>query len=165
MLASVSCTGRAALAPACLTLLVALTAWAAGCAELDNPHLPFPEPEYEQYVAEVQPVVATRCASLGCHGAVERSLSLYAVGYLRAAPVFAGTPLDEHQLTEAELAWNHESMRMRLLDASSPETTDLMLKCVPPGLGGYLHADGIVVFETLDDPDYQTLIAWIGTAL
>ena len=146
-------------------LVAALLALSLGaCAEVDNPHLAFPEPDYEMYVADVQPIVATRCASLGCHGAVERALSLYAVGFLRAPPLFPGTPLDEYQLTEAELAWNHDSMRMRLLDAESPQTTVLVLKCIDPAVGGQVHADGLVVFESEDDLDYQTLVTWIDTA-
>lgn len=139
--------------------------WTSACPDVVNPALPYPEPDFELYAAEVQPVVRAQCASLGCHGDLNRTLTLYAVGYLRAEPQFAGTPLAEYELTDAELAWNHEAMRMRLLDAATPETSRLVLKCIDPALGGHLHADGIVVFEDLEDPDYEALVAWIATGL
>ena len=136
----------------------------AGCPELDNPYRELPEADYEDFVAEVQPVVRGRCAFLGCHGNEDLALTLYAVGFLRATPLFEDQPLDEIALSEAELAWNYDALRMRLHDEADPARSRLLLKCLDPDKGGIAHA-GVVVFEDERDPDYQILLRWIGDAL
>ena len=135
-----------------------------GCTEVDNPYRPFPEPDFESYVADVQPIVRTQCAFLPCHGSPDRPLTLYAVGFLRAKSSFSGAPLDEHTLTESERAWNYDAMRMRLLDERSADESQLLLKCLDPDEGGIYHGDGVVVFPNRRSPGYRKLAAWIEGA-
>jgi len=136
----------------------------AACPTLDNPFLPLPEPSYDEYVAYVQPIVGESCASLGCHGANDRTLTLYATDYLRATTP-PGTPLDPDHLTPGELRWNYDGMRMRLVDETSADTAVLLLKNLDPAEGGIEHGDGLVVFESREDPDFQTLRDWIEGGL
>lgn len=145
--------------------LLVLPLLLTGCPELDNPYLPYPAPKFQTYVNNIQPMVRQRCAFLGCHGSVDRPLTLYAVGFLRAPAGFPGTPLLENELTDAELAWNYDGLRMRLVDASSPESSLLLSKCLDPAKGGRKHADGYVVFADTDDSDYQMLRKWIEGGL
>jgi len=154
-----SCGGRAAL------LVVLAAAFLAGCSGPDNPYAPFPEASFDEYVSQVQPMLGPRCANLGCHGIQARNLSLFAVGYMRAAPSFSGTPLDEHRLSEEELSWNFDGMRLRLVGATSVEDSRLLLKLLDPEDGGIAHAEDVVVFDDLTAPDYLALEAWVGGAL
>lgn len=140
-----------------LVLTVALF----GCEALDNPYAPYPEPSFNEFVTSVQPIVRKSCAYLACHGTLERSLSVYAVGFLRAPPPFAGTSLDEHQLTDEELAWNFDSLRVRAADGSEAAESALLLKCLDPVAGGIEHADGLVIFEDRSHPDYQSFELWV----
>jgi len=140
----------------------ALAALCSGCPELDNPRLLPPEPPYEQFVSEVQPVLSKSCSSHGCHGTVIRPLTLYAVGHLRAPPGFSTEPLPENKLTERELAWNYEAMCLRLIDEMADDVPDLLRKQLPVQDGGIDHADGFVVFADTDEPGYKALAAWIA---
>ena len=123
-----------------------------------------PRPSYDRYLSDIQSVVATHCAFLPCHGNPHRSLTLYAVGFLRAQPLVAGTALEESDMTEAELLWNYDALRLRLIDASPGEEPRLLKKCLPPASGGIQHAS-VVVFPDRTDPDFVTLQAWIAEAL
>ena len=145
-----------------VTTLVLLAT--AGCDEVDNPYFPFPEPSHDLYVATVQPVVDRECAFVGCHGALERTLTLYAVEFLRAPAPFAGAPLSEGKLSPGELAWNYDAMRMRLIGETSADDARLLLKCLDPEQGGIAHAD-TVVFATRDDPGFVRLRDWIQGGL
>jgi len=140
------------------------TAGVSACGPLDNPYRPFPEPDYSQYVARVQPIVARRCSALGCHGSYDRTLTLFALDMLRAEAIFSGEPLDETKLTDAELVANYDAMRIRLLDVKDADESSLLLKCLDPDKGGVEHSD-VVVFESTNVPDYQTLRTWIETGL
>lgn len=135
-----------------------------GCAPLDNPYLPYPEPDFGEFVADVQPVVEESCASLGCHGNDQRQLSLYAVDYMRATQS-AGAPIDVERLGDDELFWNYDALRMRLLDETDAEQSYLLLKCLDPELGGIRHDGGMVVFSSREDPGFLALWAWIEGGL
>ncbi len=152
-------------AAAAIVLGGVVAALLSGCPALDNPYRPLPEPDEAMFEAKVQPVVARRCAALGCHGRTEMALTLYAVGLLRAPPAFAGQPLDEDALTPAELAWNYDALRLRLLDESDPDDAYLLRKCLAPAHGGIRHAGGVVVFDSPDAPDYRVLRDWIATGV
>ena len=136
---------------------LAVAACLGGCPEVTNPYRPWPEPDYEQYVGSIQPIVTNRCAFTACHGTADRALSLFGVGFLRAPPEQPGTPLNEEQLTEQELAWNYDALRIRLGE-------DLLLKCLDPALGGIRHASGFVIFTSTTEPDYVALSRWIESA-
>lgn len=116
-------------------------------------------------MATIQPIIGARCAFLGCHGSYQRALTLFAVGQLRAPPSFPGAPLDETRLEDAELAWNYDALRMRLIDESFAGSSRLLLKNIDPADGGAHHADGVVVFDDCNATDCQTLLDWIASGL
>jgi hypothetical protein len=147
----------------CKLILGAATVLLSGC-ELDNSYRPYPEPGFDTYIVSVQPIVSESCASLGCHGTYDRRLTLFAEDYLRGEAAVTGTPLED-RLTEAELAWNYDGMRMRLVDEDDADTSFLLLKCLDPEQGGIRHAGDAVVFDSVDDPDYRTLRDWIEEGL
>ena len=149
------------------SLLCALLAAVAlsGCPGPDNPYLPYPEPDYDEYVANVQPIVERSCSNLGCHGDLGRRLTFYTVEYLRAEPAVPGAPLDPDRLTTAELGWNYDSLRARLIDEESADEARVLLKNLDPEAGGIVHADGEVVWYATDAPDYVAFRAWIETGL
>lgn len=149
-----------AVAPAAL-----LFASLIGCPGPDNPYRPYPEPDFDQFVSEVQPVLARSCSNLGCHGDPDRRLTLYSVEYLRAEPAVPGSPLDSDRLAAAELGWNFDSMRARLIDEVDADEARLLLKCLDPEVGGIEHAEGEVVWTSADEPDYVALRDWIETGL
>ncbi len=146
-------------------LLPFLALCGAACAELHNPYLSYPKPDFDDFVVEIQPLVRSQCANNGCHGSVDRPLTLYSVGYLRAPPDFPGTPMDELELTPAELAWNYDAMRIRILGAQTGDEAQLLLKCLAPSIGGIEHAGDLVIFETRDESDYVKLRDWIEGGL
>ncbi len=146
-------------------LLAASALVIVACPAVDNPFRPLPEPSYRDFVANVQPVIEAECAFPGCHGTLDRPLTLYARGFLRAPPVFAGTPLDDTHLTDEELAWNYDAMRVRIADETSADDARLLLKCLDTAEGGIDHAEGIVVFRERDDPGYEALLRWIEGGL
>jgi hypothetical protein len=102
---------------------------------------------------------------MGCHGDPRRALTLYSVGYLRAQPPSPGTPLDPDRLTAGELLWNYDALRMRLIDETSADDSVLLLKCLDPAQGGIDHADGTIVWDSPDDPDYVAFRDWIEGGL
>jgi len=144
-----------------LVLLVAAT----GCPSVKDPYTPLPVPSFSDFVTQVQPVLSRHCASAGCHGTVGGSLTVYAVDYLRAPPAFADTPLDEKHLTDAELAWNFDALRMRMRGEKSAQQSKLLLKTLDPKLGGIRHGDGIRVFRDRNHPDFNILRDWIAGGL
>ena len=146
-------------------IAVLITVLTPACAEVDHPYLEPPRPRYNTYVETIQPIVGARCSFLPCHGSKDRALTVYGVGFLRASPLFAGTPLTENALTEDELDWNYDAMRLRLIDTESAGEAHLLLKCLDPDAGGAVHADGYVVFYSDQDPDYIALRDWIATGL
>jgi hypothetical protein len=148
-----------------LKLIVLAALLALGCAEVDNPYRRFPEPDFDEFVTEVQPVLTEHCASVGCHGSPDRALTLFAVGFLRARASFPGAPLDEGGLAPAELTWNYDALRMRLMDETDPDASRLLLKCLDPAAGGISHAEGFVAFDDRDDRGYRVLRDWIAGGL
>ncbi|MBI2893432.1 MAG: hypothetical protein HYY06_07755 [Deltaproteobacteria bacterium] len=120
----------------------------------------------ELFAAEVQPVLARRCAYLGCHGREGMPLTIYAVDFLRLRDPqgqidFSRPPLDELALSPAELEHN----RMALASRAGPEDpngTLVLRRMLPLDEGGIPHA-GVVVFDRGDDPELMTLSRFMGT--
>ncbi len=137
----------------------------AACPPLDNPYLPYPEPDFDEFTTRVQPIVAARCAFLGCHGDTGHTLTLYAVDRLRGESTVQGAELDPDRLSLEEQLFNYDALRIRLLDETSADDAELLLKCLDPAEGGLVHAGGLVVFWQRDEPDYQTLRDWIASGL
>ncbi len=148
-----------------LPALLCAASLAAGCPPADNPYRPYPEPDYAQFTARVQPIMRDTCAFLGCHGTYDRPLTLFAVDNLRGESSVKGAELDPDRMSEEELLWNYDALRMRLVDETSAEQSALLLKCLDPAEGGLYHADELVVYEDRDDPDFQLLRDWIASGL
>ena len=148
----------------CFCLLCALLPL-AGCPEVDNPFRPYPEPNFDEFVVEIQPLLTQQCAFNGCHGTPDRPLTLYAKDYLRAEPEFPEKPLDEGALTAGELAWNYDALRMRTTGVDNADDAPLLLKCLDPAIGGIEHDGDLVIFETRDHAQYVKLRDWIQGGL
>ena len=151
------------LAKSCGATALLLTAFSlTGCPSITNPYTPEPMPDYNVFIAQIQPFVGRSCAFSGCHGTRGESLTLYAVDYLRAPSQFSDTPLDEKHLTDAEISWNFDALRMRIRDASSAEQSRLVLKCLDPKQGGIRHGGDVVIFADRTDPGYKMLVSWVA---
>lgn len=125
-----------------------------GC--IDNPSLAEPALDRALFVATVQPVLASRCASPVCHGTDRRRLRVYAPGFFRSDPT--RTHRDE-ALTEAELDANARSAAAFALDVTDPEASLLVAK----PLGRAVHLGG-TVFERSDEA-CAALIAWLRSGV
>lgn len=133
---------------------------AAGCSGPDAGSRPVRLGDRATFDADVQPVLAARCANPTCHGRPERALSLFAPHRYRADP--ARTYLDE-PLTEAELAHNHLSASALATEQDRAEDSLLARKPRAEDAGTY-HGGGRI-FVDATERDYRTLVAWIAGAL
>ncbi len=94
---------------------------------------------FERFVSEVQPLLATRCAGSGCHGAALADLHL-ACGE-----------------DEAERRWNYFISLQHLTDPA--ERSELLRRPLAIARGGAFHGGGDT-FATADDPGYAALLGW-----
>lgn len=141
-------------------LVLALVApLAAACSGPDSGALPVRFGDRATFDADVQPVLAARCANPTCHGRPERALSLFAPHRYRADP--ARTYIDE-PLTEAELAHNHLSASALATEQERPEDSLLVRKPRAEDAGTYHGGGRVFVDDT--ERDYRTLVAWIAGA-
>lgn len=148
-----------------VALALGLLGALGSCAPQDNPYEPYPEPDLESFRLDVQPMLRLECATSGCHGTHQRALTLFSVDGLRAEPSAAQGAIDPDELSEAELGWNYDAMRMRLRGEQDADEAELLLKCLAPSAGGIVHSDWLVVFEDREEPGYVVLRDWIETGL
>jgi hypothetical protein len=140
---------------------------AAGCTTSDRPSdLPL-DGHAALFDNEVQPIVAQRCAFLGCHGREGMPLTFYAVHFLRLRDPeglidFSRPVLDELALSEAELEHNRRALAARA-GPPDPDGALLARRLVPADEGGIPHA-GVVVYENPADPEIATLQRFLRTA-
>jgi len=130
-----------------------------GCSS-ENPTLETPFRDLGEFTEQVQPVIRSECAFLGCHGREGMPLVLYAVDYLRLRDpdglIDPSLPaLDERALSTAELEHNHAALAGRVT-AQDPTGDAVIRRMLPLDGGGLPHAD-VVVFESRDDPGAQIL--------
>ncbi len=111
----------------------------------------------DTFAVDVQPHVESRCASAGCHGSVERPLSLYARGQYRADP--ARTFYDE-PLTQTELEANAERLAAFAHGAHVDDCL-VLTKPLAMAAGGVYHGGGDI-FADADDPAYVAMARWLG---
>lgn len=113
----------------------------------------------------VQPLLTKSCAAFACHGDGRRFLRLYARNRLR----LGGDETTRNARTsDAEYAANFDGARA-LVDTNDPLGSFLLLKPLESAAGGLYHRGALIfgggnVFTTRDDPDFQTLAAWVGGA-
>lgn len=132
--------------------------WVAACAGPGVGSEPLEVGAMERFTAEVEPVLEERCASGGCHGRVERPLSLYAPGQLRADR--ERLYLDE-PLTAEELA--HNARRLAAFAHGVEAAGSLALrKPLAQEEGGCWHGGGDV-FADDTDPGYRAIAGWLAT--
>ncbi len=147
-----------------------------------------PALDFDYYKCKVEPIFDRGCAQLACHGTEEgRALRIYARGRLRITGetwiepgcLKQGTPLQSETcigsiecacwtLPHSDSEWqrNFDAARGFALDAAGAplpagmeSSSDLVAQ---PVFGGKAHA-GVHLFHT-DDPDYTTLVSWLGGA-
>lgn len=134
----------------------AASMWLCACAPASGGREPIPLASLEVYERSVQPHVAERCGSGGCHGREERPLALYTPGAYRADP--ARIFLDE-PLTAWELRENARRLSAMALGVRA-ERSFVVLKPLAVEAGGLWHGGGDV-FAELDDPACRVLSAWL----
>lgn len=134
--------------------LVALALLA--CVAPEPPNVPIRWLDDQRFVAEIQPILADRCANPTCHGRPERPLSLYAPGQFRADPArtHSGEPL-----TAEELEHNYTLACIFSSEAAWPEDSALVRK--PLGEHAGVHHGGGAVFEGTGDRHYRIVLGWI----
>ena len=137
-------------------VLAALAAAGVGCAFEDQKQLQVAaRGEQGNFATYVQPVLATSCASLDCHGMAGRPLRLYAKHGLRMDAALRG-----QEASEAELSANIASIAALDPDASSLEDNLLLLKPLAVKAGGMHHVGGDL-WANQADPAYRCLHAWL----
>jgi hypothetical protein len=117
---------------------------------------PLPLADLTRFEAEVQPHLALRCASGGCHGRPERPLSLFAPGAHRLDR--ERVHLDE-PLSRVEL---EENARRVSAFALTPRARDSLIvrKPLAQAAGGLWHGGGDVFLDD-GDPSCRALVAWL----
>ncbi|MFO0556409.1 MAG: hypothetical protein U0269_00175 [Polyangiales bacterium] len=127
---------------------------ACGACALDNSIVLAPSLDRAMFAAQIQPVLATRCASPACHGNERRRLRVYSPGLFRADP--SRTHVDE-ALSANELEANARSAESFAADVPVARESLLVRK----SLGDAGHLGGRVLTES--DRDALALVAWLRT--
>lgn len=144
-------------------VLAGLTACSAS-----NPKAELRDGDAELFANEVQPVLRTHCAFVGCHGREAMPLTLYAVDYLRLRDpegVVDPTrpPLDERALTPAELDHNRQAIAGRIgVDDPAGDRERFLLRLIPRSAGGIAHSN-VEVFSSPDDPALDAIRRFLET--
>jgi hypothetical protein len=141
-----------------------------------------PALDQNKYRCEVEPILDRSCAMLGCHGTeTGHPLRIYARGRLRndetvpqvSTCLNPGSPVNLQQQgtgtimcvgwsahTATEWQKNFDAARLFLL-GTTPAASALVRE---PLAGSPLTHSGIKLWSSTADPDYQTILAWLGGA-
>src|SRR5689334_853619 len=134
--------------------LLVLAVFVACAASASAQQSAGPTLDYEFFKARVQPVFTTkrpgnaRCVS--CHD--------------------SGTPMRLQRLPPGAATWSEEDSRKNFelvksrVIAGKPEISKLLRHPLAESAGGDAHHDGGKHWSTKDDPEYQTLAAWVRGA-
>lgn len=116
----------------------------------------------------VQPILASRCGALVCHGNQERFFRVFARNRFR--PLLGAKENRERNtaLSEKELQFNFDSA-LGYVDAKSPEESYLLRKPLDQKSSGLYHGGATEfgqgdVFLDKSDPDYEIVHEWISGA-
>lgn len=138
------------------SLSLALVMIVSACEGPPPGRAPLPMADLAAFEAEVQPHLAERCASGGCHGRAERPLSLYARGAHRLDP--SRVHLDE-PITAFELEEN--ARRISAFALAVPARDSLTVrKPLAQAAGGLWHGGGDVFYDDTD-PACRALVRWL----
>jgi hypothetical protein len=143
--------------------LLAILAACRGDLSTPKPLEALDEPYFR---CRVQPILTKDCSMFACHGDGRRYLRLYARDRLRLG--LAGEDQRNAMMTADERAANFDAARA-FVDDKAPGQSLLVLKPLAQSAGGYFHRGETIygqgnVFLTTKDPDYKTLLAWVGGA-
>ena len=133
----------------------------AGCQRLDEPQ-PLQGLDEPFFRCNVQPVLTKSCASLRCHGDGNRYYKIFTRNRLRYG---LGEDRRNATLQEIERAYNFNAS-IAQVDLDEPLESLLLLKPLDQAGGGYYHGGAVEyekgdVFLSRDEPDFQTLQAWV----
>ena len=154
---------RAARTSACA---LALGAMLAGCTFDDQAEVAIrPAGDETTFASQVQPILETGCATLDCHGQPGRPLRLYSTWGLRIDDSLrppAGAELDDiPPITAEEIRANVRAIAGIDVGIGRVEDSLLLLKPLDPRAGG-IHHVGRIHWHSTDDPEYQTIRAWLA---
>ena len=133
--------------PRLLVFAVVLGCTAAAAAQQP----PSPALDYDFFKARIQPVFTTKRAGnarcVSCHS--------------------SGTPMRLQPLAPGAATWSEEDSRKNFelvksrVVAGKPEISRLLRHPLAESAGGDPHHDGGKHWATKDDPEWQTLAAWV----
>src|SRR5262249_42513122 len=107
--------------------------------------------DFEFFKARIQPIFTTKRPGNA------RCVSCHASGTpMRLQPLAAGNAT----WTEEESRKNFDVIKQRVV-AGSPEKSKLLLHPLAEAAGGDAHHDGGKHWKSKDDPEWQTLAAWV----
>jgi hypothetical protein len=137
-----------------------------GCVEGPGGALAVSAPDFEDYVNEVQPILAATCSNASCHGDPARPLEIYAVHNHRLDPdeVYLDGELTQEELWLNYLGvWAFVEELANLKDAEAGDCA-ILTKPLDPEHDGADHQGGILFFDT-EDRGYQAIFAWIADTI
>lgn len=111
---------------------------------------------YEEYVANVQPILAEACGNPSCHGRADRPFAIYSAKRWRAD---ADRLFLDEPLTDDELEHNYSASCVFSTEAETPQDAMLLRKPLGSHAGAY-HGGGDV-FRGVTDRDYRKILQWI----
>lgn len=136
--------------------LLVIASLLAGCSFEQGDPIPIAELDADAYVAEVHPVVRYGCASLDCHGDLNRPLRLYSEDGLRWNASLRGEPL-----AAEEVEWNVAALAGFDPEAPSVDTNLVLLKPLAVDAGGVAHEGGDR-WPNREDPSYVCMHGWLS---
>lgn len=112
------------------------------------------------FASQLQPQLATRCASAACHGRTDRPLALFSPGAYR---MDASRQFLDESLTAEELSIN-AYQTMAFASGDTAASSLIVTKPLSTENGGTSHGGG-TVFGNTDDALYLALVDWIELGL
>jgi hypothetical protein len=118
------------------------------------------QPNVAQFADQAYPVLLRDCGFPGCHGAMDRFFRVFGPGRTRLSAT--ADPSDPASAEEIQ----HSYDRARsMIDPGKPAYSLLLRKPLASDAGGAGHkgddALGRNVYASTQDPNYQTLRAWV----
>jgi hypothetical protein len=124
------------------------------CRDQGDP-IGLPEADVAGYQASVHPILEARCATLDCHGNLDRPLRLYAETGLRAADALRAQPI-----TAAEI--DADARALIAVDPAPDGRRSLVL--TKPLAGAVKHVGGDQ-WDSEAEPQYVCVAGWLDGRL